>query len=238
MIIPTSTVGKCYRCSRPLTAETSLRFGIGPICRAKAREKLAAEDQRSRENKRCHHGFVCSHPDHIKTVLGRFLGRFQAMSRTEVAAYNQSGRVQILVSQIASCLGLDRPRVAIPEIDVPDSSFETLVMDLKLPPVESKSGGLSVAIPSDYEEQMTRRSLRDHQICPFGLDCQQPGKAFSLVWELISLLRFDVEPHLTRHSGWRWDHLVYQGLADIFTLMGELSDSYVVMEVVDKRGEI
>ena len=66
----------------------------------------------------------------------------------------------------------------------------------------------------------TQRHLFD-RFPPFGLDCREPSRAVSVVWQLASIMRDQIEPHLRgADSGWSWDNLIYQHLANTLEVLG------------------
>ncbi len=232
---------RCFRCGRALSAEQSVNNGIGPICAAKRREQLDADRQLSRENTTCHHGFTCYAPDHGLTTISRFMHRFMALADQTKLPNDLRKEASTLVRQYIDALGLKRPPVEVPVVDVPAFGDAQTMRDLNLP-IERTAYGLSIKMPIDYEDQYRRKQLCKMQVCPFGLDCREPGKAVAAVWNLLSLMRYQVEPWLKQNRdsgawGWEWDSLLYQHLANSLDVLGLDDDGRDILDIVKEQRE-
>jgi hypothetical protein len=210
----------CRRCGRSLTNPKSIEVGIGPVCRARSRRVEQTEDAQRKENLKCHHGVVCYAPDHASTTIHRFLHRFTAMAEQTSLPDQIRVTVGALVEQFRDALGLNRDNVPVPEVDVPRFGPETIAA-LGIPAQPSPFGGVAYAMPIDHDEQYRRRKLRQAGVCPFGLDCRDPGQAVSTVWRLVTILCEQVEPILREvDSAWSWDSALYQHLANSLEVLG------------------
>jgi hypothetical protein len=232
---------RCFRCGRELSAEQSVNNGIGPVCASKRREQLDADQKLSRENKACHHGFTCYAPEHGLTTIGRFMHRFMAMADQTDLPNELRKEASALVRQYIDGLGLKRQHVEVPVIEVPPFGDLQAIRELDLP-IEHTPHGDSIKMPYDYEDQYRRLKLRACAVCPFGLDCNEPGKAVAAVWNLLSLMRYQVEPfiHRNRNSGawgWGWDTLAYQHLANSLEVLGLDEDGSEIMDIVKEQKE-
>ncbi len=89
-------------------------------------------------------------------------------------------------------------------------------------------------MPTDHDEQYRHIKLRALGVCPFGLDCRDPNQAVGVVWRLLSLMRHQVEPLLLTEesSGWSWDSLTYQHLANTLELLGCNDDARDIENIV------
>lgn len=222
----------CFKCGRALSDPDSVEKGIGPICAARRDEDLTAEEVNRRENLRCYRGFCCACPEHAGTLMMRFLNRFQAMAVQTGLLLETTVQVIQATAEFADCLGLLRERAPVPEIEAPMFGRET-ICELGISP-EQRNGLTSYAMPPDHDAQYRHKKLRALNICPFGLDCRDPMRARSLVWRLLSIMRYEVEPQIAR-TGWGWDRLMYQNLANIFEVMGEPEEARDIAGVVDEQ---
>lgn len=234
---------RCFRCGRELSNELSVRNGIGPICSKRRQLELDADQRLSEENRTCHQGFTCYAPEHGHTTISRFASRFHALAEQTGLPGTLVEEVEKLTRQYIDALGLDRAAVEVPHIDVPIFGDPQAMRDLHLPIVQGPFGA-SVRMPGDYEEQYRRLKLSACAICPFGLDCREPGKAVAAIWNILSIMRYDVEPWLRRNRdagayGWEWDTQLYQGLANSLEVLGLLDDGRDIQDIAraqhDKR---
>jgi hypothetical protein len=230
---------RCFRCGRELSAIDSVNNGVGPVCAAKRSAALDADLKTSRENRACHHGFTCYAPDHGLTTIGRFVHRFMAMADQTGLPNDLRDEAMTLTRKYVDALGLKRKRVEVPVIEVPPFGDPQSLRDLNLP-IEHTPHGDSVKMPHDYEEQYRRLKLRDCAVCPFGLDCRKPGQAVAAIWNLLSLMRYKVEPFLKRNRdsgalGWEWDGLIYQALANSLGVLGLDDDERDIMDIVEEE---
>lgn len=226
---------KCYACKRELTNPTSVNLGIGPVCRAKRRRENEAQERLDREASKCHFGFVCYNPDHVLTLLSRLKNSMENWPRwleqerqmasrdfeqDEVKAICQ--RVAGHMQTIVDCLGLDRDKVQVPEIDQAD--LETMLQatgHFRNPANEVEPG--TYRIPPDITRQYTRTKLRELKICPHGLDCRDPNRAVAAVYMILSTLRNEVEPlfRTTSYGGLvAASDQTYWHLANILQVLG------------------
>jgi len=219
---------QCSRCKRSLTNPDSIREGMGPVCRARNKSVEKAEDAQRQDNLKCHHGFVCYAPDHAATTIARFARRFEAMAEQTGLPDQIRATVAARVEEFRTALGLNRDAVPVPEIDVPHFGLETIGA-LGIPAQASPFGGVSYAMPIDHDEQYRRLMLRKEGICPFGLDCREPNRAVSVVWQLVSILRDQACPESNRRvepflrgadSGWAWDTMLCQHLSNTLEVLG------------------
>lgn len=226
---------RCFRCGRDLSNEVSVELGIGPICRQKRAADEAREDKQRQLNLRCHHDFTCYAPDHAGATLSRFVDRFGAMADQCGLAPRQIADVAGLVSEARHALGLLRPRVQVPEVEVPIFGMHTVgVLNL---PLTRGPHGASYAMPYDHDDQYRRIELRAVKVCPFGLDCREPDKAVRALWRVLSILRYEVEPLLATEDnhGWAWDRLMYQRLWNTFEVLGLDDDARDIRAIVDEQ---
>jgi hypothetical protein len=105
---------RCFRCGRELSAEQSVKNGIGPICAAKRSAALDADRELSKQNSTCHHGFTCYAPDHGLTTIGRFLNRFMTLADQTGLPNELRAEASALVRQYIDALGLKRKPVEVP----------------------------------------------------------------------------------------------------------------------------
>lgn len=229
---------RCFRCGRDLSNETSVELGIGPICRGKRAAEESAEDQQRKSNLTCHKGFTCYAPDHAGTLIGHFIHRFNALvDQTDpVKLAPLAAEIIQLITAAGAALGLDRPRVPVPDIKVPVFGQATIGL-LGIPARRAPSGGMSWAMPADHDDQFRRICLRIDQVCPFGLDCQQPERAVQNIWRVLSILRYDLEPQLATedHCGWAWDRLLYQHLWNVLEVLGCEDDARDIQAIVEAQ---
>lgn len=230
---------RCFRCGRELSAVESVNNGIGPICAAKRSAAIDADQKLSRENSACHQGFTCYAPAHGMTTIGRFVQRFMALADQTSLPNEWRDEAMKLTRQYVDALGLKRPRVEVPVIDVPPFGDPQAMRDLNLP-IEHTPHGDAIKMPHDYEEQYRRLKLRACAVCPFGLACREPGKAVAAIWNLLSLMRYQVEPYLKHNRdagawGWEWDGLIYQALANSLDVLGLDDDGRDIMAIVDEE---
>ncbi len=245
---------RCFRCGRALSNETSVANGIGPICAAKRHSEVGADRRLSLENSQCHHGFNCYAPEHGATTIGRFHHRFNAMAEQVGLPGALVDEIESLIRQYLDALGLSRDAVEVPRIDVPPFGDRQAMIELRLP-IERGPFGPSVKMPTDYDDQYRRLKLRECAVCPFSLDCREPGKAVAAIWNILSIMRYDVEPWLKRASlplsrggrggdggsalGWEWDQMIYQHLANSLEVLGLYDDGQDIQDIAraqhDKR---
>lgn len=229
------TAHRCFRCGRELSNHTSVEAGIGPVCRGRRAHEQDAERRRRDENLRCHHGFVCSNPAHAGTTIWRFHHRFGlvAQSGIPLPVHRQVG---LLVTEFLDVLGLDRSHVPVPTIDVPLFGPETITA-LGLLARPSPFGGTCCEMPVDHDEQYRHIKLREMQVCPFGLDCCDPERAVAIIWQLLSLMRYEVEPALLTADSceWSWEPPLYQALANTLELLGLHDDAQEVEDIVREQ---
>lgn len=237
------TAYRCFRCGRELSNEISVQNGIGPICASKRKAELDADQQLSRENSTCHHGFTCFAPEHGLTTIGRFIHRFHTLAEQTDLPNELVDETTTLTRQYIDALGLYRPQVDVPDIDVPIFGDAEAIRDLNLP-IGRGPFGASVKMPPNYEDQYRRLKLRECKVCPFGLDCREPGAAVAAIWNLLSLMRYQVEPWLTHNRdagayGWEWDLQIYQDLANCLDVLGLDDDGRDIQDIAhaqhDKR---
>ena len=166
---------KCYACKRELTNPTSVNLGIGPVCRAKRRREIGAQERLDREATKCHFGFVCYNPVHVLTLLSRLKNSMENWPRLleqerqmasrdfeqdEVKAICQ--RVTGHIHTIVDCLGLGREKVKIPKID--QVNLETMLQTTGhfLNPANEVEPG-TYRIPPDIERQYNFNPLSTGQ---------------------------------------------------------------------------
>jgi len=228
---------RCFRCGRDLSNEKSIEVGIGPICRTKHSVEEAAEDRQRKKNLTCHKGFVCWAPDHVATVLSRFINRYTGLAANAALPQTLTDEIAGLVGEVRDALGLNLPRVQVPKIDVPMFGEKTIGV-LGIPPRKGPLG-VSFAMPVDHDEQFRRIGLRFDRICPFGLDCQDPDKAVDAVWRLLSVMRYQVEPLLATEDNcdWAWDLLLYQHLGNVLECLGLNDDAADINQIVRTQKE-
>lgn len=230
---------RCFRCGRELSAEQSVRNGIGPICSSRRSAELDAEQKLSKANSTCHHGFTCYAPGHGLTTISRFLHRFMVLADQVNLPNDLRAEASTLVRQYIDALGLKRKPVEVPAIEVPSFGDLAAIRELGLP-VEQGPFGASVKMPADYEDQYHHKQLCKMAVCPFGLDCREPGQAVAAVWNLLSLMRYQVEPWLKRNRdagawGWEWDSLIYQALANSLDVLGLDDDGRDIQDIVEQQ---
>ncbi len=189
---------RCFRCGRELMNATSVQHGIGPICRARQECELAAEEARRQENLRCHQSFVCYYPEHAGTTIARFSHRFMALAEQAHIPSNTQTDVEKLVAEFCGALGLNRPRVDVPRVEVPAFGRETIEA-LGVPP-KIESGYASYALSTDHGDQCRHIKLRALGVCPFGLDCRDPNQAVGVVWRLLSIMPIRLSRYCSRKS--------------------------------------
>jgi len=227
---------RCFRCGRELSNEVSVQAGIGPICRGKVRAEEKAEERQRKANLMCHQGFVCMAPDHASTTLARFVHRFECIARAIGEPCNALlSEVQSIAADARDALGLDRPEVKLPEVQVPMFGPQTIGV-LGLPP-EKGPLGVSYKMPYDHDEQFRHIQLRCEKLCPFGLDCRDPRRAEQDVWRLLSIMRYQIEPMLAteEHCGWSWDRLLYQALWNTLECLGLEEDARDIQQIVERE---
>ncbi len=235
---------RCFRCGRELSAAESVNAGIGPICRAKRSAGMDVDQKLSQDNKTCYRGYHCYAPDHGLTTIGRFVNRFMALAEQTGLPREIVSEVMALTRQYIDALGLKRKPVEVPEIDVPPFGNLQAMSDLRLP-VEQGPFGSSVKMPVNYDDQYRWIKLRQCQVCPFGLDCREPSQAVSAVWNILSIMRYEVEPWLARSLsrrdgggqgwGWQWDSLLYQHLANSLEVLGLTDDGQDIQDIVAEQ---
>ncbi len=230
---------RCFRCGRELSAAESIDAGIGPICRARHSQELNANQKQSLENKTCHQGFHCYAPDHGLVTIGRFVNRFMALAEQTGLPREIVSEVMPLMRQYIDALGLKRKPVEVPDIAIPHFGDHQAIRDLNLP-IEQGPFGPSVKLPVDYDEQYRWIKLSECQVCPFGLDCREPAKAVSAVWNILSIMRYQVEPWLHRNHdagawGWAWDTMLYQHLANSLEVLGLIDDGQDIQDIVAEQ---
>lgn len=227
---------RCFRCGRELSNEVSVQAGIGPICRSKQHTEEAAEDRKRKENLTCHQDYCCMAPDHAGTTLGRFINRFEhAVRGIGEPGVALLADVRGLVADARDALGLDRPEVKLPTIDVPIFGPQTISV-LGIPPSQGPFG-VSYKMPVDHDEQFRHIQLRIDRLCPFGLDCRDPRRAEQDVWRLLSIMRYQVEPLLATEDscGWSWDRLLYQALWNTLECLGLEEDARDIQQIVERE---
>lgn len=175
-------------------------------------------------------------PDHAGTTLARFIHRFSAIAQ----AIGLPGdvifaEVRSLVADARDALGLDRPKVNVPNIDVPIFGPQTIGA-LGIPPSKGPFG-VSYKMPYDHDEQFRHIQLRIEKVCPFGLDCRDPRRAEQDVWRLLSIMRYQVEPLLATEDncGWSWDRMLYQHLWNTLECLGLEEDARDIQKIVERE---
>ncbi|MEW6104783.1 MAG: DUF6011 domain-containing protein [Bacillota bacterium] len=198
---------RCYACKRSLTNPESVALGIGPVCRARRKREIEAQERLDREASRCHHGYNCEDPHHVLTLLGRLEGQLEVWPgwlRAEGIDPGETGvdqdinsDINKLMCQIVKGLGLRRQPVEVPQVVVPgmEPSMDEMlqVTGHYMHPANEISPG-QYRIPSDIQNQYRRTILRERRVCPHGLDCTDPGKAVGAIYSILSILRNDLEP--------------------------------------------
>lgn len=230
---------RCFKCERPLFNPQSVQRGIGPICHAKQEREMDAEAAQRQRNLTCHNGLVCFNPEHAGTTMQRFLSRFNTIQKNAGLPADLVERVCRLTTEFADVFGLDRENLPVPEINVPMFGAES-IEKLKLPKRRDIRGGRAcdvVSMPFDHDEQYRRVALREMRICPFGLDCRDPKRGVAVVWELLSILRYQMEPRLLTETGidWSWDQRLYEGLAGTLDVLGLYDDAEDVRDTVSEQ---
>lgn len=208
-----------------------------PFCYAKEeRGGTDIEETRRRKNLECHHGFTCYNPQHTHVTLARFQRRLAAMADQTALPNEIRNHTAGLCAQFVDALGLDRDATQVPQVTVPPFSMETIAA-LDLPPRQAPGGGTCYSVPANYDEQYRRIKLRELRACPFGLDCRDPERAVSLVWQLFSIMRYQVEPLLATEDNceWAWDRQLYQALGGTLELMGMDAAGQEIQKVVDSQ---
>lgn len=208
----------CYACGKQLTNPESIRFGIGPICRAKRQR----EKDEQEEITKCHFGFNCQYPEHIRVVLQRlwtsvenwqtWLIREYDLDGTEVdpaLLHNFKKDISCNFVTISDALGLERKRV-----DIPDNIGKYI----------------------DLLNKQSHRAafLREIHICPSGLDCQDPHGAVAAVYRILNIIRFNVDPlfRKTRYGGIAVaDERAFRHLANILQIMGLNDEADYIIRV-------
>lgn len=226
---------RCYACHRELTNPTSVSLGIGPVCRAKRRREADAQERLDREASKCHFGFVCYNPEHVLTLVIRLTRSLESWPGLLKQEREMAGlefeqeqvaeicrRVDDDTRIIIDCLGLNRDRVEVPEIEQAD--LQTMLQTtghLGNPANEVEPGVYRV--PPDIQRQYTRTKLRELKVCPYGLDCRDPNRAVAAVYMILSTLRHEVEP-LFRNTTWGGlaaaNDQPYWHLANILQVLG------------------
>lgn len=225
---------RCSRCGKELTDPDSVAAGMGPDCRARAD---MAQDESREQNLRCHKGMVCYAPKHAGTTIDRFWNRFSAMAdQVSLLSRDSVSHIASLVEQFKDTLGLNRDSVPVPEIDVPMFGRET-IGKLGIQGEDLIDGTRGYAMPVDHDEQYRCVELRRMEICPFGLDCRDPGRAVALIGIIAAHMERDVEPELVfTHSEWAWDRLMYQSLANSLEVLGMTAEGAEIMDMVRRKG--
>lgn len=194
---------RCYACKRSLTNPESVALGIGPVCRARRKRELEAQERLDREASRCHHGYNCENPHHVLTLLGRLEGQLEVWPEwlraegvdCEDEPINRA--IRTLMDRVKDGLGLQRQPVEVPQVIVPgmEPSMDEMlqVTGHYMHPANEISPG-QYRIPSDIQNQYRRAILRERRVCPHGLDCTDPGMAVGAIYCVLSLLRNDLEP--------------------------------------------
>lgn len=194
---------RCYACKRSLTNPESVALGIGPVCRARRKRELEAQERLDREASRCHHGYNCVNPEHVLVLLGRLESQLENWPAwLEAEGFDPgetgvepdiNGRIHSLMSDIAEGLGLRRPLVEVPEVAQASLDEMLKATGHYMHPANEISPG-QYRIPSDIQNQYRRTILRERRVCPHGLDCTDPGKAVGAIYSILSILRNNLEP--------------------------------------------
>lgn len=227
----------CYKCGRELTNGESVRLGIGPVCRSRAKTDLDKEIERSNVNSRCHKGLCCYNPDHGATLISRFTRRYAAMADQTGPPIQEFAQLFLYhVKVYRAAFGFDLDRVEVPSIEVPRFGPETIA-ELKLEPEADGRHAGWVKQPIDHDQQLRRRRLAAQNTCPFGLDCQAPQDGLRAVWQILYTLKDKMEPRLNTPEWleWGWDHSLYASLAGIFTIHGQQDEANAIHDVRDEQ---
>jgi len=233
----------CWKCHRALSSADSVKIGIGPICRAKIQREQTAAEAARQANLACHHGFVCSNPEHAATTMTRFQHRLRAILenvgladpswRQEIRDLTE--RADVSVATVNDALGLYRPRLGLPTIGLPKPDACTLT-GLGVPPTHS-ARGTSYDVPADWQQQYKHKALHQLGICPHGLDCRDPAAAVAAIWRLLDMMRSELEPRLRANwelREWSWDHTLYQGLYNTLQCLGLQEEGELVCDEVER----
>jgi len=176
-----------------------MKLGIGPVCRARRKRELEAQEKLDREVSRCHHGFNCANPHHVVTLLGRLNGQLEAWPQwleAEGVEFNEADInpvIRQLMGDIEDGLGLRRPSVEVPEVAQVSLDEMLKATGHHMNPANEISPG-QYRIPFDIQSQYRCAVLRERGVCPQGLDCTDPGKAVGAIYSILSILRNDLEP--------------------------------------------
>ncbi|MGE5594162.1 MAG: DUF6011 domain-containing protein [Betaproteobacteria bacterium] len=196
---------RCYACKRALSNPESVKLGIGPVCRARRKRELEAQEKLDREASKCHHGFNCANPHHVATLLGRLNGQLEAWPqwlRAEGVEFDEADinpAIRQLMGDIEDGLGLRRPPVEVPEVAQVSLDEMSKVTGHHMHPANQLEPG-QYRIPFDIQSQYRCSVLREKRICPHGLDCREPERAVAAIYSILSILRNDLEPLFARTS--------------------------------------
>jgi len=202
---------KCFKCGRALSNPESIAAGMGEVCRAKSEFNLTGVQ----DPLRCHHGLSCFNPRHAGTCLWRFKDRLQVMieqvSEHVTLPAETLAEIDRLVKEAGTGIGLDKP-----------------LLDSKVP--------ATVYLP--IEKQAWWAKFTEQKACPFGLQCADPQQTTRAIWNILSLLKYQVELVIRKHwfaRDWSWDEQLYENLAGVFDVLGEPLEAEDIRRIVKEQ---